>query len=122
MEKLEEYKDAKKLDAGLFDAFKEARRKERMKYKDMKQVVKDKLDKYTLEDYKGNDEMMASLPRPKKLGLKKKDYEMVMQIAKEKKRLKVSEESMASLSTKDQHMMLARLEYKSRQVSNSGCF
>ena len=93
-----------------------------MKYKDMKRVVKDDHDKYKLEDYKGNDEMMASLPRPKKLGLKKKDYKLVMQIAKEKRRLKVAEDAVVGLSAGDQHAMLARLEYRSRQVSNSGCF
>jgi hypothetical protein len=68
------------MNAGLFDAFKEARRKERMKYGEMKRVCKDHLGKYALQDYNSNMEMMASLPRPKKLGLKKKDYNAVMQL------------------------------------------
>lgn len=122
VQKYTEYQEAKKLDSALFDAFKEARRKERMKYKDMKKVVKDQLDKYKLEDYNGNAEMMASLPRPKKLGLKKKDYDLVMKIAQEKRRLKIADTSVNCLSTEDQQVMIARLEYKSKQVSNSGCF
>ena len=74
------------------------------------------------QDYNVKTELMASLPRPKMPGLKKKDYALVMQIAKEKKRLKVAETSVHGLSAQDQQEMLAKLEYKSKQVANSGCF